>query len=65
MEDDSMNVLKRYGSTLEHEQTRTQQICPQCGAAMLEADRLREDGALYVWYVCSKEDCDGQWLSKN
>jgi hypothetical protein len=60
-----MNVLRRYGSMMEHEQAQTRQQCPQCGALMVEADRLREEGGVYVWYVCSKQDCNGQWLSKN
>jgi predicted RNA-binding Zn-ribbon protein involved in translation (DUF1610 family) len=60
-----MNILQRCESTMEHVQKKVKQVCPQCGAAMLEAGRLREEGALYVWYVCSREDCDGRWLSKN
>jgi hypothetical protein len=40
------------------------QLCPKCGALMLESERLTEDGSTFVWYECSKGDCDGQWLTK-
>lgn len=38
--------------------------CPECGALMVEFDRLEEDGALFIWYSCTREDCTGQWLAK-
>ena len=40
-----------------------QQLCPECGAIMIEEDRLRENGLLFIWYTCSKDDCEGKWLS--
>jgi hypothetical protein len=40
------------------------QLCPQCGAAMVETEKLTEDGAVFTWYVCAREDCTGQWMSK-
>jgi transcription initiation factor IIE alpha subunit len=40
------------------------QFCPECGARMKEVDRRRENGALFVWYHCSKKECEGQWLQK-
>ncbi|MGE5295635.1 MAG: hypothetical protein ACM3VT_12465 [Solirubrobacterales bacterium] len=42
----------------------TERICPECGAAMIEFDRLVQDGAIFTWYACSHEDCTGQWLTK-
>ena len=39
-------------------------FCPECNAQMMEVDRRNENGALYVWYECSGNDCDGQWLQK-
>ena len=42
----------------------TEQVCPECGAAMIEFDRLMEDGAVFIWYTCSEGDCTGQWLAK-
>jgi predicted RNA-binding Zn-ribbon protein involved in translation (DUF1610 family) len=57
--------------TLEQETTRgtlrqpgTEQLCPECGAVMTEADRLVEGRAMFVWYACSRVGCDGQWLRK-
>lgn len=38
--------------------------CPDCGAAMTESQRCRENESLFVWYRCSQNDCDGQWLQK-
>ena len=31
---------------------------------MTEFDRLTEDGAVFIWYACSRENCTGQWLTK-
>ena len=39
-------------------------LCPECGAVMNEVDRLTEGGCIYIWFVCSKSVCDGQWLQK-
>jgi hypothetical protein len=41
-----------------------ERLCPECGASMAEFDRLTEDGAVFIWYACTREDCSGQWLSK-
>jgi hypothetical protein len=41
-----------------------EQFCPECGAAMVELDRRMEDGAVFIWYACTREDCTGQWLAK-
>jgi hypothetical protein len=41
-----------------------ERLCPECGAMMVEFDRLTEDGAVFIWYACTREDCTGQWLSK-
>jgi hypothetical protein len=39
-------------------------LCPACGAAMLEADRLREGNHIFILFECSQKDCGGQWLQK-
>jgi uncharacterized protein (DUF983 family) len=38
--------------------------CPRCGQAMLETDRIVENGFAYIWYECSAEGCMEQWLAK-
>jgi len=38
--------------------------CPECGAAMVEVDRLSDDGAVFIWYACAWEECTGQSMSK-
>ncbi len=45
-------------------ETATERVCPECGAAMAEFDRLVEDGAMFIWYACTREACMGQWLTK-
>lgn len=40
------------------------QFCPECGSRMTEVERRREIGELFVWYDCSRKDCDGHWLQK-
>ena len=47
------------------EQTTDEKCCPECGAGMMEVDRCNENGSLFVWYQCSKNNCDGQWLQKD
>jgi len=42
----------------------TERICPECGASMIEFDRLTEDSAVFIWYACTRETCTGQWLTK-
>jgi hypothetical protein len=41
-----------------------EQLCPQCGALMVEIDKRAENGAVFTWYACAREECTGQWLSK-
>lgn len=36
--------------------------CPECGAAMVEVDRVKENGGFFIWYECTKKGCDGAWL---
>jgi ribosomal protein S27AE len=59
-----MDTLGQH--TVEGEVLRSdsKQLCPECGAIMAEADRLAEGRDLFVWYTCSKVNCDGQWLQK-
>lgn len=42
----------------------SQDVCPECGAAMIESDRLAEGGAVLIWYSCARKDCTGQWLMR-
>ncbi|MHC4637024.1 MAG: hypothetical protein ACYTBV_05885 [Planctomycetota bacterium] len=39
-------------------------FCPECSAQMIEVDRRNENRALYVWYECGRDNCEGQWLQK-
>ncbi len=55
------NIGSITGGSLQIDAER---LCPECGAAMVEFDRLTEDGAVFIWYACTREDCTGQWLSK-
>ena len=55
------NTSTVMGETLEVEEER---LCPECGAPMAEFDRLTEEGAVFIWYACTRGDCTGQWLSK-
>lgn len=48
----------------ERTEEEAERLCPECGAAMVEFDRLTENGAVFIWYACTREDCTGQWLSK-
>ena len=50
--------------TAKFQQAQEQKFCPECGAHMVKIDRRNEDGTLFVWYECSKDNCGGQWLQK-
>ena len=45
-------------------QATEQKICPECSAQMAEVDRVDENGFVFVWYKCSRDNCNGQWLQK-
>ena len=49
---------------IEQSKARVSPPCPMCGASMVEQDRVREQGAVYIWYACSKAACGGQWLTQ-
>jgi len=39
-------------------------VCPECGVPMVEIEKIKEGGFLFIWYECKQDDCDGQWLEK-
>ena len=39
-------------------------MCPDCKNTMNEVDRIVENGYSFVWYECTRDGCDGQWLEK-
>jgi hypothetical protein len=46
------------------QQVQIERFCPECNSQMIEVDRLNQNQALFVWYECSRSNCDGQWLQK-
>jgi len=40
------------------------QCCPECGFIMEIVDCHKEDGVTFVWYSCSRDGCNGQWLKR-
>ncbi len=59
-----MNTGNLTETVSRPKQTCEQIRCPECGEEMKEVERCTENGALFVWFECSKENCDGQWLQK-
>lgn len=45
-------------------QKAEQQICPECNARMTVVDQRRENGVLFTWYECTRDNCNRQWLEK-
>lgn len=43
---------------------QNQRLCPECGSKMTESERVRENGTTFVWFRCSDNNCNGQWLQK-
>ena len=59
-----MGMYDMKGITVGFRRTPGQKRCPECGAKMIEVDRCNENGALFVWHECSRDNCNGQWLQK-
>jgi hypothetical protein len=59
-----MNTGSIDESCWKSRQMASAQRCPECGNRMAEVERRDENGVLFVWYECSRDDCDGQWLKK-
>lgn len=59
-----MNKSQSPGRQAQQQNALSNRPCPECGREMVEFDRLTEDGALYVWYACTRDGCMGQWLAK-
>ena len=59
-----MSIYNMKGMTIRFRQTPDQKCCPECGDKMREVDRCNENGVLFVWYECSRNNCDGLWLQK-
>lgn len=39
-------------------------LCPECRSKMTEVDRITEHGVSFIWYECTRDGCNGQWLEK-
>ncbi len=59
-----MNINNMNKVNLKFSKALDKKCCPECGEKMIEVERCNENGALYVWYECSRNNCDGQWLQK-
>jgi hypothetical protein len=58
----NISATNRMSERFRH--TVFEKCCPECGDNMKEIDRRSENVVLFVWYECSRNDCDGQWLQK-
>ncbi len=59
-----MNVGNSNETALRFRQAPKKKHCPKCGEEMKEVERCNENGIFFVWYKCSKDNCNGQWLQK-
>jgi ribosomal protein S27AE len=59
-----MELWKAGTLAVENAVVNSERLCPKCGAAMAELDRQSQDGAVLIWYSCTREGCTGQWLAK-
>ena len=56
-----MNVVELKERLL---MAKNENICPECGAGMVEENRLSEGEVVFIWYRCGVESCSGQWLKR-
>lgn len=59
-----MDMHNKMAIKMKFSQMPDQKSCPECGDKMIEVDRCNENGALFIWHECSRNNCDGQWLQK-
>ncbi len=59
-----MSTCNMKGISIRFCQAPDQKRCPECGDKMIEVNRCNENGVLFVWHECSRNNCDGQWLQK-
>ena len=59
-----MEAGSTIGISIRFRQAAIQKHCPECGCLMKEVHRCNENGAVFVWYECERNDCNGQWLQK-
>jgi len=59
-----MRLVDASSMVNERPTTDFERPCPECGAVMVEFDRRMEDGAVFIWYACTREECTGQRLAK-
>ena len=52
------NLLSRF------QRTANRQLCPECGASMTLIYWGKENGTLFAWYNCDRDNCKSQWLKK-
>jgi predicted RNA-binding Zn-ribbon protein involved in translation (DUF1610 family) len=57
-----METLQTNQLQLKLKQTVYRKLCPECGEQMVEVDRVTENNLTYVWFECSSDNCNGQWL---
>ncbi len=60
----SMKLADAISLVGESPAVDVERLCPECGAPMIEFDRQAEDGAMFIWYSCTRQGCTGQWLTK-
>jgi len=60
----SVVITEKTNLVARFQRTENRQLCPECGANMTVVDCRRENGALFVWYGCTRNGCSGQWLKK-
>ena len=59
-----MSTSRMKEKTVKFHRPAGKKNCPECGGKMVEADRCHENGMLFVWHECARNDCHGQWLQK-
>lgn len=59
-----MKATDVSGLSARLRQAANRQLCPECGAQMTEVDRFSDNGSVFVWYECTRDNCSGQWLQK-
>ena len=59
-----MSTKTLSAMSVKFKQAIYQKSCPECAAPMEKIEHAYEDRTLFIWYQCSRKECDGNWLQK-
>jgi len=58
-------VNSSHNKAIRHTASQfTDESCPECGSPLQIEHCTREGGSVFIWFACTRPDCNGQLLRK-